>query len=301
MGGDPETPGALLSAQGLAGVVRKGWLPRRTPCGAGAPGHALNLVKVFTSRSSSALLGSVTLKLWGPGQSALACVSSRQAGSTHRVNATLPVILPPAAGPIGPHLFEREVATMNDPIVITVNGQPHTVEGAPETPLLYVLRDEMGLTGPQFGCGSETCKACTVLLGAREVQSCRLPVSEATDGVITTLEGLQAGRELHPIQRAFIDEQAAQCGYCLNGMVMTTAAFLYRHPHPSAEDIRQALDGNLCRCGAHARILRAVQLAADLPRRRSGCDAWLPNGPQPVRCRSPTRLTTGCESRLTGA
>jgi nicotinate dehydrogenase subunit A len=152
---------------------------------------------------------------------------------------------------------------MNDPIVITVNGQPHTVEGAPETPLLYVLRDEMGLTGPQFGCGSETCKACTVLLGAREVQSCRLPVSEATDGVITTLEGLQAGRELHPIQRAFIDEQAAQCGYCLNGMVMTTAAFLYRHPHPSAEDIRQALDGNLCRCGAHARILRAVQLAAD--------------------------------------
>lgn len=151
---------------------------------------------------------------------------------------------------------------MSEQLVITVNGARHSVQSPPDTPLLYVLRDEMELSGPQFGCGSETCKACTVLLGAREVQSCKLPVSEATDGVITTLEGLQAGRELHPIQRAFIDEQAAQCGYCLNGMVMTTAAFLYRNHHPSADDIRQALDGNLCRCGAHARILRAVGLAA---------------------------------------
>lgn len=152
---------------------------------------------------------------------------------------------------------------MSDPIVITVNGKSHTVQGPADTPLLYVLRDEMGLTGPQFGCGSETCKACTVLLGAREIQSCKLPVSDAAKGAITTLEGLQAEGELHPIQRAFIDEQAAQCGYCLNGMVMTTAAFLYRNRRPSDEDIRQALDGNLCRCGAHARILRAVRRAAD--------------------------------------
>jgi nicotinate dehydrogenase subunit A len=151
---------------------------------------------------------------------------------------------------------------MNDPITITVNGQRHPVEASPETPLLYILRDEMGLNGPQFGCGSESCKACTVLLGTREVQSCKLPVSEATGGAITTLEGLQAEGELHPIQRAFIDEQAAQCGYCINGMVMTTAAFLHRNRRPSEDEIREALDGNLCRCGAHARILRAVQRAA---------------------------------------
>jgi nicotinate dehydrogenase subunit A len=152
---------------------------------------------------------------------------------------------------------------MVDPLVITVNGQKHTVESPPETPLLYVLRDEMGLNGPQFGCGSETCKACTVLLGTRDVQSCKLPVSEATKGAITTLEGLQAEGELHPIQRAFIDEQASQCGYCINGMVMTTAAFLYRNRRPSDADIRHVLDGNLCRCGAHTRILRAVRRAAD--------------------------------------
>jgi nicotinate dehydrogenase subunit A len=152
---------------------------------------------------------------------------------------------------------------MDQQLVITVNGMTHSVLATPETPLLYVLRDEMGLTGPQFGCGSESCKACTVLLGAREVQSCKLPVSEAVDGAITTLEGMQAEGELHPIQRAFIDEQAAQCGYCINGMVMTTAAYLYHHPHPSDDEIRAALDGNLCRCGAHARIVRAVRRAAD--------------------------------------
>jgi nicotinate dehydrogenase subunit A len=153
---------------------------------------------------------------------------------------------------------------MPDPLVITVNGSRHTVQGSADTPLLYVLRNEIGLNGPQFGCGSESCGACTVLLGARAVQSCSLPVSEATDGAITTLEGLQAPGELHPIQQAFIDEQAAQCGYCINGMVMTTAAFLYRHPQPSGAEIREALDGNLCRCGTHARILRAVRRAAEL-------------------------------------
>jgi len=152
---------------------------------------------------------------------------------------------------------------MNDPLAITVNGQRHTVQSQPETPLLYVLRDELGLAGPQFGCGSETCKACTVLVGAREVQACKFPVSEATDGAITTLEGLQAEGELHPIQRAFIDEQATQCGYCVNGMVMTTAAFLHRNHQPTDDEIREALEGNLCRCGAHSRILKAVRRAAD--------------------------------------
>lgn len=151
---------------------------------------------------------------------------------------------------------------MAQSLTITVNGQPHRVQSAPETPLLYVLRDELGLSGPQFGCGSESCGACTVLLGARSVQACQLPVSEAGQGAITTLEGLRAPDELHPIQQAFIDEQAGQCGYCLSGLIMTSAAFLYRNPDPTVAEIREALDGNLCRCGAHARIVRAVQRAA---------------------------------------
>jgi nicotinate dehydrogenase subunit A len=149
-------------------------------------------------------------------------------------------------------------------LVITVNGQQHHVQAAPETPLLYVLRNELGLNGPQFGCGSETCGACTVLLGANVVKSCKVPVSEATMGAITTLEGLSADGELHPVQRAFVEEQALQCGYCGNGIIMTTAALLWKYPHPSDEQIREALEGNLCRCGSHLRILRAVRRAAEL-------------------------------------
>jgi len=149
-------------------------------------------------------------------------------------------------------------------LTITVNAKPHRVEATPDTPLLYVLRNELGLNGPQFGCGSESCGACTVLLGSKVVKSCKLPVSEATGGVITTLEGLSEDGELHPVQRAFIEEQAAQCGYCSNGMIMATAALLAKNPHPTDEQIREALDDNLCRCGAHLRILRAVRRAAEL-------------------------------------
>jgi nicotinate dehydrogenase subunit A len=148
--------------------------------------------------------------------------------------------------------------------VITVNGKQHRVEATPDTPLLYVLRNELGLNGPQFGCGSESCGACTVLLGSKVVKSCKLPVSDATGGAITTLEGLSADGELHPVQRAFIEEQAAQCGYCSNGMIMATAALLWKNPYPTDKQIREALDGNLCRCGAHLRILRAVRRAAEL-------------------------------------
>ena len=153
---------------------------------------------------------------------------------------------------------------MASELTITVNGKPHRVEATPDTPLLYVLRNELGLNGPQFGCGSESCGACTVLLGSRVVKSCKLPVSEATGGAITTLEGLSAEGELHPVQRAFVEEQAAQCGYCSNGMIMATAALLSKNPHPTDQQIREALDGNLCRCGAHQRILRAVKRAAEL-------------------------------------
>jgi nicotinate dehydrogenase subunit A len=153
---------------------------------------------------------------------------------------------------------------MASELTITVNGKQHRVEATSDTPLLYVLRNELGLNGPQFGCGSESCGACTVLLGSKVVKSCKLPVSEATGGAITTLEGLSADGELHPVQRAFIEEQAAQCGYCSNGMIMATAALLSKNPHPTDEQIREALDGNLCRCGAHLRILRAVRRAAEL-------------------------------------
>jgi nicotinate dehydrogenase subunit A len=129
---------------------------------------------------------------------------------------------------------------------------------------LYVLRNELGLNGPQFGCGSENCGACTVLLGAKAIKSCKTPVSDATGGPITTLEGMSEDGELHPVQRAFIEGQAAQCGYCSNGMIMTTAAFLWKNPRPSDAQIREALDGNLCRCGTHLRIIRAVKRAAEL-------------------------------------
>lgn len=150
---------------------------------------------------------------------------------------------------------------MPDEIVLIVNRKPHTVQAAPDTPLLYVLRNEMGLIGPHFGCGEEKCGACMVLIGDQARQSCKLPVSDVGKTHITTLEGLLEDDELHPVQRAFIEEQAAQCGYCLNGMIIITAALLWKSPHPSDKQIREALDGNLCRCGSHVRIMRAVKRA----------------------------------------
>ncbi|HEU0027393.1 MAG TPA: (2Fe-2S)-binding protein [Ktedonobacterales bacterium] len=149
-------------------------------------------------------------------------------------------------------------------ITITVNGRRHEVAATPETPLLYVLRNELGLSAPLYGCGLEQCGACTVLRGAEAVTTCMLPVAEVESAQITTLEGLIEDGELHPVQQAFLDEQAAQCGYCSNGMIMAVAALLWRTPHPTDEQIRAALDGNLCRCGSHARILRAVRRAETL-------------------------------------
>ncbi len=153
---------------------------------------------------------------------------------------------------------------MSDELVITVNGKKHRVEATPDTPLLYVLRNELGLNGPQFGCGLEQCRACMVLLGSKATPSCKMPVSDATGGEITTLEGLGTPEDLHPVQRAFIEEQAGQCGFCINGMIITTAALLWNNPHPTDEQIREALDGNLCRCGTHLRIMRAVKRAVQL-------------------------------------
>jgi len=144
---------------------------------------------------------------------------------------------------------------------INVNGKPHAVKAAPDTPLLYVLRNELDLGGPKFGCGLAQCGACTVHIDGRAMRSCSVPVS-TVKGKVVTIEGLGTPEKPHPVQKAFVEEQAAQCGYCINGMVMTAAALLARNPKPSDTDIRKAMDGNLCRCGTHMRILRAVKRAA---------------------------------------
>ena len=149
------------------------------------------------------------------------------------------------------------------PITLTVNGKQHTVLAADDTPLLYVLRNELELNGPKFGCGLGQCGACTVHLGDVAIRSCSIPVS-VVDQPITTIEGLGTADNPHPVQAAFIAEQAAQCGYCINGMVMTSAALLKKNPKPSEAEIRTALDGNLCRCGTHMRIVRAVRRAAGM-------------------------------------
>jgi nicotinate dehydrogenase subunit A len=153
---------------------------------------------------------------------------------------------------------------MPDNLIISVNGKPHSVQATPDTPLIYVLRNELELNGPQFGCGLEQCGACMVLIGSEAKQSCKLPVSEVRRKPITTLEGLSVDGELHPVQVAFLEQQAAQCGYCTNGMVITTAALLWKYPRPSDAQVRAALDVNLCRCGSHLRILQAVKRASEL-------------------------------------
>jgi nicotinate dehydrogenase subunit A len=147
-------------------------------------------------------------------------------------------------------------------IELTVNGKKSTVPAAPDTPLLYVLRNDLALNGAKFGCGLGQCGACTVLLDGKPIRSCSLAIEEAVGKAIITIEGLGTIEQPHPLQKAFMEEQAAQCGYCINGMVMTAASLLQRNPKPSDGDIRQALAGNLCRCGTHARILRAVARAA---------------------------------------
>jgi nicotinate dehydrogenase subunit A len=151
-----------------------------------------------------------------------------------------------------------------DELTITVNGKAHHVKATPDTPLLYVLRNELGLNGPRFGCGLEQCGACMVLRGAEATTTCMLPVGEVAGAQITTLEGLGTPEEPHPVQRAFLEEQAGQCAYCVNGMMISAAALLWRTSHPTDEQIHAALDGNLCRCGAHSRVVRAVKRAAEL-------------------------------------
>jgi nicotinate dehydrogenase subunit A len=147
---------------------------------------------------------------------------------------------------------------------LNVNGKRVTINiDDPEMPLLYALRDNLSLKGPRFGCGLSQCGACTVHINGRAVRSCVFPLSNLTDEQkVVTLEGLGTARRPHPVQRAFIEEQAAQCGYCINGMIMESAAFLAKNKKPSEADIKEALAHNLCRCGTHARIVRAVKRAS---------------------------------------
>ena len=147
-------------------------------------------------------------------------------------------------------------------MMLTVNGNSHAVEADPETPLLYVLRNDLKLKGARFGCGLGQCGACTVLVDGKPVQSCDIPLSAAVGRSIVTVEGLAANGKPHPLQQAFIAEQAAQCGYCITGIIMASKALLDANRNPSDADIRTALKGNLCRCGTHHRILRAVHRAA---------------------------------------
>jgi nicotinate dehydrogenase subunit A len=147
-------------------------------------------------------------------------------------------------------------------ISINVNGSAHTVPADPDTPLLYVLRNDLELNGAKFGCGLAQCGACTVLMGGIAVRSCVTPVGMIGDQQITTIEGLGSIDKPHPLQRAFIEEQAAQCGYCINGMIMSAAELLERFPNPTEQQVREGLAANLCRCGTHGRIIRAVLRAA---------------------------------------
>jgi nicotinate dehydrogenase subunit A len=155
---------------------------------------------------------------------------------------------------------------MTEPIRILVNGVEREVGAEPSTPLLYVLRNDLGLKGTRFGCGEGHCGACTVLLDGNAVQSCDTPLWSAAGREVTTVEGLSRGAALHPLQQAFIGEQAAQCGYCINGIMMSAVALLERSPDPGEAEIAAALERNLCRCGTHVRILRAIGKAAAMLR-----------------------------------
>lgn len=153
---------------------------------------------------------------------------------------------------------------MKETFNIRVNKKSHMVHAEPDTPLLYILRNELFLNGPKFGCGQSLCGACMVLLNGVARTSCTLAISAVGDAQITTLEGLQTKKgELHAVQQAFLEEQAAQCGYCLNGLVVASVSLLKRNPNPSEQEIKNGLQLNICRCGIHARAIRAVKNAAN--------------------------------------
>ncbi|MGC0771921.1 MAG: (2Fe-2S)-binding protein [Candidatus Acidiferrum sp.] len=151
---------------------------------------------------------------------------------------------------------------MAKPIELEINGKRYAVQSAPETPLLSVLRDELGLTGTKYGCGEGQCGACTVLLGGAPRRSCQIPVAAAASRSITTIEGLEKDGHLHPVQQAFLDAGAFQCAYCTSGMILSSVGLLSTNPNPSSGEIVQSLQGNICRCGTQPRIIEAIHRAA---------------------------------------
>jgi aerobic-type carbon monoxide dehydrogenase small subunit (CoxS/CutS family) len=153
-------------------------------------------------------------------------------------------------------------------IELQINGQRHSVQAEPETALLSVLRDTLGLTGSKYGCGEGQCGACTVLLDGAARRSCITLVSAAAGKSITTIEGLEQSGRLHPVQQAFLDTEAFQCAYCTSGMIMSSVALLQQNPNPTASEIEQSLQGNICRCGTHPRTIEAVQKAAKVGRKQ---------------------------------
>ncbi|HKQ94176.1 MAG TPA: (2Fe-2S)-binding protein [Aestuariivirgaceae bacterium] len=155
-------------------------------------------------------------------------------------------------------------------VTLNVNGRRHDTDADPETPLLYILRNDLALNGAKFGCGLGQCGACTVMVDGRSILSCVTPILLVDGRRITTIEGLGTAERPAPIQQAFIDEQAAQCGYCIAGMIMRAQSLLERNPSASDADIRAWLEPNLCRCGTHMRILKAVRRAADVMRQQGG-------------------------------
>jgi nicotinate dehydrogenase subunit A len=154
--------------------------------------------------------------------------------------------------------------SMAQKFTINVNGKDHTVDVDPDMPLLYALRNDIGLNNPHFGCGLAQCGACTVHLDGQAIRSCVTPVSAVGDGKIVTLEGLGTPEKPHPLQTAYVEEQVLQCGYCINGWIMTAAAFLHETKKPTEEQIKTALEGLKCRCGTHMGIMRAVKRAAEM-------------------------------------
>ena len=152
------------------------------------------------------------------------------------------------------------------PVALDVNGRRCEVSADPETPLLYVLRNDLRLKGARYGCGIGACGACMVIIDGKAVQACDIPVSAVAGKAITTIEGIGTADSPHPLQRAFVAEQAAQCGYCVTGVIMSAKALLDSNPQPSDEEIKNALGPNLCRCGTHIRILRAIKSVAGAPR-----------------------------------
>lgn len=151
---------------------------------------------------------------------------------------------------------------------IEVNGKRYAVGYPPDTPLLYVLHDELGLTGTKYGCGEGQCGACTILIGENPRRSCQIPVSAAAAKPITTIEGLEKDGQLHPVQQAFLEAGAFQCAFCTSGMVMSSVGLLQKNANPKREDIVQFLQGNICRCGTHPRLIEAVQHAAKMMQER---------------------------------